>query len=230
MSADSSRILIVDDEPMVREVLCEYLTHAGYTVDEAGDGLQAVELAAATNPDLILLDLMLPGLHGLEVLRTIRRTSQCPVILLSALGEEKDRVTGLEFGADDYVVKPFSPREVTARVRSVLRRSVNPDPIATEITFGDVHIDTVRHEVSRNGEAVELTKLEFDLLVHFASNPGQVFEREDLLRAVWGSSEEWQDPSTVTVHLRRLRQKIETDASEPRHLVTVYGVGYRFDP
>jgi len=223
----SQTVLVVDDEPMVREVLCQYLTHDGFVVVEAGDGDEAVAKLDDCSPDLVLLDLMLPKRHGLEVLRHARATSDVPVILLTALGDEKDRVAGLELGADDYVVKPFSPREVAARVKSVLRRSTPTAPAISE--FGDIMVDLDRRRVERAGNDVELTRLEFDLLAFLLSNPNRVVSREELLQSVWDSSAEWQDPATVTVHVRRLRQKLEVDPSEPEFILTVYGVGYRFE-
>lgn len=225
------RVLVVDDEPMVREVLTQYLTHDGFDVTEAADGEQAIELHDAQPPDLVLLDLMLPKRHGLEVLRHVRMRSAVPVILLTALGDEKDRVAGLELGADDYVTKPFSPREVAARVRSVLRRTAAGGPAqASAVSFGDVTVDLLRRSADRADSAVELTRLEFDLLAYLIANPGRVVSRNELLEAVWNSSIEWQDPATVTVHVRRLRQKLEQDPSQPKHLLTAYGVGYRFEP
>lgn len=221
-------VLVVDDEPMVREVLTRYLEHDGFEVVEAADGDDAVAKLDAVEPDLVLLDLMLPKRHGLEVLRHARMTGDVPVILLTALGDEQDRVAGLELGADDYVVKPFSPREVAARVRSVLRRATPPAG-PSSIEFGDIAMDTGRRLVERAGSSVELTRLEFDLLAYLATKPGQVVSRDELLESVWESSSQWQDPATVTVHVRRLRQKLEEDPSAPRHLLTVYGVGYRFE-
>lgn len=222
-------VLVVDDEPMVREVLAQYLSHDGFAVVEAVDGDEAVAKLDAVSPDLVLLDLMLPKRHGLEVLRHARSTSDVPVILLTALGDEQDRVAGLEMGADDYVVKPFSPREVAARVKSVLRRSMSSS--SQELgSFGDVTVDHERRHVSRGDSDVELTRLEFDLLAFLLRNPNRVVSRDELLQSVWESSAEWQDPATVTVHVRRLRQKLETDPSEPTHILTVYGVGYRFEP
>ncbi len=221
-------VLVVDDEPMVREVLAQYLTHDGFEVVEAEDGDQAVAMLDERRPDLVLLDLMLPKRHGLEVLRHARATSDVPVILLTALGDEKDRIAGLELGADDYVVKPFSPREVAARVRSVLRRSSVAAPMIG--TFGEVNVDFDRRHVLRAGSEVDLTRLEFDLLAFLLANPNRVVSRDELLQSVWESSAEWQDPATVTVHVRRLRQKLEHDPSEPAHILTVYGVGYRFEP
>lgn len=222
-------VLVVDDEPMVREVLTQYLARDGFEVVEASDGAAALDAFERSSIDLVLLDLMLPEVHGLEVLRRLRATADVPVILLTALGDERDRVAGLELGADDYVVKPFSPREVAARVRSVLRRSGRPESPVT-IEFGDVFLDVERRVVQRDGEDLELTRLEFELLVFLASNPGRVVSRDEALRSVWDSSPEWQDPATVTVHVRRLRQKLEVNPSEPVHLLTAYGIGYRFEP
>ena len=227
--ANPQTVLVVDDEPMVREVLAQYLSHDGFTVVEAADGDEAVAKLDESSPDLVLLDLMLPKRHGLEVLRHARSTSDVPVILLTALGDEKDRVAGLELGADDYVVKPFSPREVAARVKSVLRRASGPSAPAVT-TFGAITVDMDSRQVSRNSLLVELTRLEFDLLAFLVANPNRVVSRDELLQSVWDSSAEWQDPATVTVHVRRLRQKLEADPSEPDHILTVYGVGYRFEP
>jgi len=221
-------VLIVDDEPMVREVLTQYLAHDGFRVVEAADGEAALAAVADEQPDLVLLDLMLPKYSGLDVLRHVRVTSQTPVILLTARGDEDDRVTGLELGADDYIVKPFSPREVAARVRSVLRRTTATDAAAI-VHFGDVIVDVGRREVTREGGPVELTRKEFDLLAYFLSHEGLALSREHLLAEVWSSSTEWQDSSTVTVHLSRLRQKLEQRPNEPCHFVTIYGVGYRFE-
>ncbi len=221
-------ILVVDDEPMVREVLGNYLRHDGFDVIEVDDGAQAIETVDTTRVSLVLLDLMLPERPGLDVLAHIRSTSSTPVILLTALGDEHDRIAGLEGGADDYVVKPFSPREVVARVRSVLRRT---GVLAVgEVQFGEIVIDLDARTVQRGTARVDLPRLEFDLLVYLASRPGQVLTREDVLRDVWQSSGKWQDPATVTVHIRRLRAKLEEDPSNPKHLLTAYGVGYRFEP
>lgn len=226
-----AKILVVDDEPMVREVLSNYLASDGFEVVEAGDGDAAVASVTGEQPDLVLLDLMLPKRNGLDVLSFIRSTSTLPVILLTARGEESDRVRGLEAGADDYVVKPFSAREVVARVRSVLRRTNEADSATAMITtFGNVVVDPARWVVTKGGEPVELPRKEFELLNCFMAHPGEALTREDLLQKVWGSSTEWQDPSTVTVHVRRLRGRLEDDPSKPRHLATVFGVGYRFDP
>lgn len=225
-----SKILVVDDEPMVREVLSQYLSADGFDVVEAGDGDAAVAAVNDAEPDLVLLDLMLPKRNGLDVLGFIRGTSQLPVILLTARGDEADRVRGLEAGADDYVVKPFSAREVVARVRSVLRRTQDTAATAAMLTeFGDITVDPARWVVTKKGEPLELPRKEFELLNCFLAHPGEALTREDLLQKVWSSSTEWQDPSTVTVHVRRLRGRLEDDPSKPRHFVTVFGVGYRFD-
>jgi DNA-binding response OmpR family regulator len=225
-----ARVLIVDDEPMVRDVLTRYLKREGFTVDTASDGEEALVAFGRTSPDLVLLDLMLPRIDGFEVLRHMRERSAPAVIMLTAKGEETDRVIGLELGADDYVTKPFSPREVVARVRAVLRRgSPSPATSAEVLVFGDLAIDGPRREVRLRGEPLRLTRKEFELLSTLASAPGSTFTRTQLLEDVWDFA--WDgDSATVTVHVRRLREKIEDDPSSPRHLVTVWGVGYRFDP
>jgi len=223
-------VLVVDDEPMVREVLAQYLVADGFEVVESPDGEDAIEKITELAPRLVLLDLMLPKRNGLEVLRFIRQTSELPVILLTARGEESDRVQGLEAGADDYVVKPFSAREVVARVRTVLRRTNQTERPSILTSFADVEVDPARRVVTKAGEPVELPRKEFDLLSCFLSHSGEALTREELLEKVWGSSSEWQDPSTVTVHVRRLRGRLEDDPSEPVHFVTVFGHGYRFDP
>jgi two-component system response regulator ResD len=221
------RVLVVDDEPMVREVLARYLEQEGFAVDLAEDGEQALAAYEAATPDLVLLDLMLPRIDGLEVFRRIRERQPVAVIMLTARGEETDRVVGLELGADDYVTKPFSPREVVARVKAVLRRSNPPPPEV--LTLGDLELDGPRREVHRRGELVRLTRREFDLLFLLASNAGRTFSRGELLDEVWDFA--WDgDTSTVTVHVRRLREKLEDDPSNPTHLLTVWGVGYRFEP
>ncbi len=223
------RVLVVDDEPMVREVVTAYLERDGFVVAAVADGRAALDALATSAPDLVVLDVMLPEVDGLDVLHRLRRHSEVPVILLTARAEEPDRVLGLELGADDYVVKPFSPRELAARVRSVLRRA-RPGPPSTRVEYGDLIVDGATREVSIGGAPVELTPKEFDLIAHLAANPRQVFSRGQLLEQVWDSSSEYQDPSTVTVHVRRLRQKIEDDPSHPRWLQTVWGVGYKFEP
>jgi len=228
--AVGERVLVVDDQPIVREVLSRYLARDGYAVDTAEDGQAALEAFEKERPDLVLLDLMLPRLDGTEVFTRIRERSDTPVIMLTAKGKEADRIVGLEIGADDYVTKPFSPREVVARVRSVLRRagrrnSDNRGPLV----FGDLEIDPRSREVRSEGRRVSLTPKEFDVLELLASNAGSVFTRLQLLDELWDFAFDG-DPSTVTVHIRRLREKIEPDPSQPRRLVTVWGVGYRFDP
>jgi DNA-binding response OmpR family regulator len=225
-----ARVLVVDDEPMVREVVATYLARDGFTVDVVGDGAAALAQWRAVRPDLVVLDLMLPGMGGLDVLRRLRAEGDTPVIVLTARADETDRVSGLELGADDYVVKPFSPRELAARVGSVLRRArPRPGPVAP-LCFEGLYIDPITRDVSVEGHLVELTPREFDLLVFMASAPRQVFSRRQLLEQVWDSSPEYQDPATVTVHVRRLRQKLERTPEQPRRLVTVWGVGYRFEP
>jgi DNA-binding response OmpR family regulator len=222
-------VLVIDDEPMVREVVTAYLERDGLRVTVAADGASALRTLDAARPDLVILDLMLPKVDGLAVLAHLRKTTHLPVIVLTARGEEPDRVLGLELGADDYVVKPFSPRELVARVRSVLRRS-QPTVSVARIVQGDLVIDGASRETTVAGDPVALTAREFDLLAFLAASPRQVFRRGELLEHVWDSSADYQDPSTVTVHIRRLRHKIEPDPDKPRHLVTVWGVGYRFDP
>ena len=221
-------VLIVDDEPIVREVVVSYLQRDGYRTLEAGDGHSACALAEAERPDLVVLDLMLPGLDGLSVCRRLRSFSQVPVIMLTARGEEADRIVGLEVGADDYVTKPFSPRELAARVRTVLRRS---DPAVTEqqFRFSDVTVDALTREVKKAGRDVRLTAKEFDLLCFLASHPRRVFSRDQLMHSVWGYDAP-VDTGTVTVHVRRLREKIEDRPSQPTHLQTLWGVGYRLVP
>jgi DNA-binding response OmpR family regulator len=227
---NTTRVLVVDDEPMVREVLERYLEKEGFAVDTAADGREALEAFETERPNLVLLDLMLPHIDGLEVFRRIRERAPTPVIMLTAKGEETDRVVGLELGADDYITKPFSPREVVARVRAVLRRTGVPHgPVPERIVAGDLEIDGQRREARRAGRPLKLTRKEFDLLFLLASTPGVTFTRSRLLEEVWDFA--WDgDTNTVTVHVRRLREKIEDDPSEPHHLVTVWGVGYRFDP
>jgi DNA-binding response OmpR family regulator len=225
------RVLVVDDEPMVREVVAAYLDRDGFVVDEAADGRRALELVDRNTPDLVVLDVMLPEIDGFSLLSEIRRRAgEVPVIMLTARSDEADRVSGLELGADDYVVKPFSPRELVARVRSVLRRSQAPSTSGSRLEFDDLVIDEATREVTVDGTEVALTVKEFDLLAFLAHSPRQVFSRGQLLEHVWDSSADYQDPSTVTVHVRRLRQKIEPNADDPRWVITVRGIGYRFEP
>ena len=225
-----SKVLVVDDEATVREVVASYLDREGFTVTQAADGNHALELIEAELPDLVVLDVMIPGLDGLSILSAIRSAMSTPVILLTARADETDRILGLEMGADDYVVKPFSPREVVARVKAVLKRARAPSTPDDRLDFDELVIDGTTREVSLRGEPVELTAREFDLLYFLASSPRQVFSRSQLLAQVWESSPEWQDPATVTVHIGRLRQKLETDRVAPRWITTVWGVGYRFEP
>jgi two-component system response regulator ResD len=233
--AAEARVLVVDDEPIVRDVLARYLTREGFEVELARDGEAALEVAESRCPDLIVLDLMLPKVDGLEVFRRLRaRNGAGPgapaVIMLTARGEETDRVVGLELGADDYVVKPFSPREIVARVRAVLRRAAD-SPIDAEqaLRIDTIEIDPRTRRARLDGKELPLTPKEFDLLHFLASNPGTAFTRIELLEELWDIAFEG-DPSTVTVHIRRLREKIEPDPSAPRRLLTVWGVGYRFAP
>ncbi len=227
----STKVLVVDDEPTVREVVVGYLRRDGHDVAEAADGNTALELLDADPPDLVVLDMMLPGVNGLDILRRVRSSSQIPVIMLTARAEETDRVSGLELGADDYVVKPFSPRELAARVNGVLRRTSGRNVSSPQpLDFGELRIEPLSREVTLNGENVELTPKEFDVLAFLAASPRQVFSRAELLESVWQSSPEWQDPATVTVHVRRIRNKIENDPEHPRWITTVWGVGYRFEP
>jgi two-component system response regulator ResD len=226
-----ARVLVVEDDATVREVVERYLEREGIVVDAVGDGIGALEHAESCWPDLVVLDLMLPGLDGLEVCRRLRAKAPVPVIMLTARGDEDDRVVGLELGADDYIAKPFSPRELTLRVQAVLRRAISsfaPGGPPDHIIAGDVEIDVAAHVASRGGVQLSLTSREFDLLVYFASHPRQAFRREQLLEAVWGFT--YGDTATVTVHVRRLREKIEADPAAPTHLSTVWGVGYRWDP
>lgn len=228
---NGARVLIVDDEAMVREVLTRYLEKEGFRVDAAADGEAALQYAARARPDIVILDLMLPKVDGLEVFRRLREIGESPVMMLTAKGEEVDRVVGLELGADDYVAKPFSPREVVARTRAVLRRGERAarDGARPPLVVGDLEIDRDRREVRRGDEPVHVTRKEFELLAFLAAHPGRTFERSELLDQVWDFA--WDgDSSTVTVHVRRLREKIEEDPSRPAHLLTVWGVGYRFEP
>jgi DNA-binding response OmpR family regulator len=226
----NTRILVVDDDPTVAEVVARYLERDGHEVECVGDGAEALRRALASPPDLMVLDLMLPKLDGLQVCKKLRERWPVPVIMLTALGEEIDRVIGLETGADDYVVKPFSPRELALRVQSVLRRARGAAVTGGTgvLRDGDLVVDVGAHEVRLGGEEIMLTAREFDLLAYLMRNPRQAFSRAALLDQVWGWS--FGDSSTVTVHVRRLREKIEPDPTEPRRIVTVWGVGYRYEP
>jgi DNA-binding response OmpR family regulator len=222
-------VLVVDDEPIVREVVVGYLQREGYQTLEAADGDRAREMLERETPTLVVLDVMLPGTDGLELCRWIRSRSEVPVILLTARGEETDRIVGLELGADDYVTKPFSPRELTARVRTVLRRSTPQPLLDGRLSFDGLEIDSRTREVFKHGSSLALTAKEFDLLWFLARHPRVVFSRDQLMHRVWGY-EAALDTGTVTVHVRRLREKIEDDPGNPERLQTVWGVGYRFVP
>ncbi|MFG2934622.1 response regulator transcription factor [Streptomyces sp. NPDC048282] len=226
-TTESARVLVVDDDPTVAEVVAGYLDRAGYLVDHAADGPTALIRAAAHWPDLVVLDLMLPGMDGLEVCRRLRDRAPVPVIMLTARGDEDDRILGLEVGADDYVTKPFSPRELVLRVESVLRRS-RPAPAAHALSTAGLTLDPGARRATKDGVELALTLREFDLLAFFLRHPGRAYGREDLMRAVWGW--DFGDLSTVTVHVRRLRAKVEDDPARPSLIQTVWGVGYRFEP
>jgi DNA-binding response OmpR family regulator len=236
-SADQSAfVLVVDDEPTIGEVLCRYLERAGFQAGVAGDGPQAIAMSTQRKPDLVILDIMLPGIDGLEVMRRLHESDDSThrgpaVILLTAKGEESDRIVGLRRGADDYVVKPFSPGALLARVQAVLRRSsaAPEDRDAVPLAFDGLRIDPAARSVSLHGREVGLTQREFDLLVFLARHPGRVFSRDQLIDLVW-QLPFCNDSSTVTVHVRRLRAKIEPDPGQPRFIQTVWGVGYRLAP
>lgn len=227
------RVLVVDDEPTIVEIVGRYLERAGYEAAGAADGFEALEAVAAQRPDLVVLDLMLPGIDGIEVMRRLRELSGPPlaVILLTARGEESDRLVGLRQGADDYVVKPFSPAELVARVGAVLRRTMPPEADAAEppIEVGPLRIEPASRRVTLDGKEVGLTMREFDLLAFLAAHPGRVYSRDQLMESVWGEPF-FEDTSTVTVHIRRLRAKLGDDPAEPRFIETVWGVGYRLRP
>ena len=220
------RILLVEDDETVSDIVIRYLERESFAVDSVSDGESALEQVEANEPDLIVLDVMLPKLSGFEVCRRLR-SRRLPIVMLTARGEESDRIMGLELGADDYVVKPFSPRELVARVRSVLRRT-GPRRDADPITRGSIMLDPRSRGVTVDGRPVELTTREFDLLAFLMEHPGQVFDRNELLEHVWGYT--FGSTPTVTVHVQRLRRKIERDPEQPRHVKTVWGAGYRFDP
>jgi DNA-binding response OmpR family regulator len=225
------RVLVVDDDPTVSDVVRRYLERADYEVTLAADGQSALDAAAAHRPDLVVLDLMLPGIDGLEVCRRLRAAdANLPVVMLTALGDEGDRVVGLSLGADDYVTKPFSPRELVLRVQSVLRRATRgaeAPAVAETLTDAGLVVDVARRTARLDRIDLGLTVREFDLLVFFMRHPGRAFRRGELLEAVWGWT--FGDQSTVTVHVRRLREKIEADPATPRRIVTVWGVGYRYE-
>ncbi|WP_374983990.1 response regulator transcription factor [Streptomyces fradiae] len=226
------RVLVVDDDPTVSEVVAEYLKRAGFAVSLAADGPAALRAAEELRPGLVVLDLMLPGMDGLEVCRRLRARENgrppVPVVMLTARGDEEERILGLEVGADDYVTKPFSPRELVLRVRSVLRRAAAAAPAGGQrLDAAGLSLDTAARRVAKNGKELALTLREFDLLAYFLRHPGQVCDRERLMREVWGW--DFGDLSTVTVHVRRLRGKVEDDPANPRLIQTVWGVGYRFE-
>lgn len=233
MNNVTGRVLVVDDDLTIRDVVRRYLERDGHTVTVAGDGETALALAGPDEPDLVVLDLMLPGIGGLEVCRILRSRSAVPVVMLTALGEEADRIAGLQLGADDYVTKPFSPAELALRVASVLRRSraaASPgsDTAPEVLTDGGLSVDVAARRATRDGAELALTVREFDLLVFLLRHPGLAFSRSELLQQVWDWS--FGDHSTVTVHVRRLREKVEPDPARPSRIVTVWGVGYRYDP
>ncbi|MFF8511835.1 response regulator transcription factor [Streptomyces sp. NPDC015492] len=229
-SGPPARVLVVDDDPTVAEVVTGYLRRAGHDVHHAADGPTALEAALRLDPDLVVLDLMLPGIDGLEVCRRLRADRPVPVIMLTARGDEDDRIAGLELGADDYVTKPFSPRELVLRVECVLRRSrtaATEPPGPLRLAGAGIQLDPRTRRAAKNGQELTLTLREFDLLAYFLTRPGRAHGREELMRDVWGW--DFGDLSTVTVHVRRLRAKIEDDPAAPRLIQTVWGVGYRFE-
>ncbi|MFJ9781101.1 response regulator transcription factor [Amycolatopsis sp. NPDC101161] len=229
MNDQAGRVLVVDDDETVRDVVRRYLEVAGFTVDQAGDGADGLAKFAAHEPDLVVLDVMMPGINGLEVCKRLRQVSQVPIVMLTALGEEENRIAGLQLGADDYVTKPFSPKELALRVASVLRRARMPRPVpaAAELADGDLRLQMTARTATLAGRELPLTSREFDLLAFFLAHPGVAYSRADLLEKVWGW--DFGDQSTVTVHVRRLREKIERDPAKPTRVATVWGVGYRYD-
>jgi DNA-binding response OmpR family regulator len=222
-------VLVVDDERTIRDVVSRYLEREGYRAIVAHDGRQALEVDEQEHPDLVVLDLMLPGLDGYQVMAVLRQRRPVPVIMLTARSEEGERVVGLTLGADDYVVKPFSPAELLARIDAVLRRSTTSGGDGARLSFGEVEIDEDARACVRDGAPVDLTAKELELLVFLARNPGRAFSRNELMDSVWRYPH-YTDTSTVTVHVRRLRQKLEVDPLKPRHLVTVWGIGYKLVP
>jgi DNA-binding response OmpR family regulator len=229
VNEQTGRVLVVDDDETVRDVVRRYLVIAGFTVDMAGDGADGLKRFAAQPADLVVLDVMMPGINGLEVCKRLREVSQVPIVLLTALGEEENRIAGLQLGADDYVTKPFSPRELALRVASVLRRARMPrqEIASAELSDGDLTLQMSARQASLKGAELPLTTREFDLLAFFLAHPGTAFSRADLLAKVWGW--DFGDQSTVTVHVRRLREKIEREPAKPVRVATVWGVGYRYD-
>lgn len=230
--AETATVLVVDDEPTIVEIVGRYMERAGFETYTAPDGYTALDAATEHRPDLVVLDVMLPGIDGIEVMERLQERPGAPiaVILLTARGEESDRLVGLRHGADDYVVKPFSPAELVARVEAVLRRTAPPRPEdQPPIVHGPLRIEPAARRVFLDGEELMLTMREFDLLAFFAENPGRVYSRDQLMEAVWGEPF-FDDTSTVTVHVRRLRAKLDDDPAEPRFIETVWGVGYRFKP
>lgn len=228
---NNKQILVVEDEPSIAEVVSLYLRRAGYQVQIARDGGEALDRLDESTPDLVVLDLMLPEVDGMEITRWLRDRSDVPIIMLTARREEADRIAGLEIGADDYVVKPFSPQELVSRVRAVLRRTSGSTDVTAEepLKFNDLQVDPRTRLVTSHGSEITLTAKEFDMLWLLACHPRQVFTRDQLLERIWGASD-YIDPSTVTVHVRRLREKIERDASNPENIITVWGIGYKFEP
>ena len=224
-----TRVLVVEDEPTVADVVVRYLKRDGHDVEVAADGVAALRAFDSFRPDLIVLDLMLPELDGVDVCRRIRSESSVPIIMLTARTGEADRLTGFDFGADDYVTKPFSPRELAARVEAILRRTGRSAEGSSVLRHGDLRIDRGARTVTSRDEELRLTAREFDLLLVLASHPRQVFTREQLIALVWDPDTDTEE-NTVTVHMRRLRSKIESDPSRPRYLKTVWGVGYKFEP
>jgi DNA-binding response OmpR family regulator len=224
-------ILVVEDEVSIQEIISLYLRRAGYKVKAAGDGQQALEILDRQTFDLVILDIMLPNVDGWEITRQLRANGNIPIIMLTARREESDRIAGLEMGADDYVIKPFSPQELVSRVRAVMRRARGSETKtgSVPIEFSDLSIDPQTHLIQVAGMEKDLTAKEFDLLWLLATHPRQIFTRDQLLDKIWGLTE-YIDPATVTVHMRRLREKIEVDPSKPCHIITVWGVGYRFEP
>lgn len=230
MSGQTPRILLVDDEQSVQELLSYPLRKDGYEVVQAADGKEALELFGESHFDLVVLDVMMPRMDGLECCRRLRASSPVPIIMLTAKSEEVDKIVGLELGADDYITKPFSVREFRSRVKALLRRSamsLEPDDGEEVVEAGDLRIDPLKRTVTVGGEPVELTFVEYELLLAMAGSPGRVWSRDQLLGQVWGSSD-YRDPRTVDVHIRHLREKIEKEPASPEHLLTVRGVGYRF--